>query len=593
MLSVIVPVLNEAGTIGPCLDRLAQLSPPPEVIVCDGGSTDSTLEEVASRPWVELVRTPRAGRGLQMNAGAAAAKRATLLFLHADSWLPEDASEQILSALEDPRIAGGGFHKQHDAAPRALKAMDWWLNHVRTDLFHKLVGTNAIFVRAEVFRRLGGYRDWPLLEDVDFSDRLQAMGRLAVLRGPVLVSARKYLEGGVVRRTAVNALVMFGHRVLRLKPEVLASVYGRKSASSAVSGLFQFSSLGRSIGRMKRRWMALAVVAALFAAWLLLLRETPMVHDHDLGFELAAGSLSGLDWDGTSLVPTGHVPGVFVSAETACPRLVREVVCWWNVDTTAGALTRVEARLRRNGAWSRWFLLAAHPGQIAEVPVPNPADPRDEKDARHGVALDIDTLRAEPPGASHVQLRVVLDPARSATRPRFFGAGAVVTSEPTDGSATRAASETRVPAVPGTTSPATPGRAASETIPPTDGHASAGRDLRPLAVPFRYQRWEDEALRSRICCPTSLAMAMEYYGVKRPTREVAMQCYDPAHDVFGNWSFAAAAAAEYGMKARVTRLRGWARVRSLLVRGRPVIISVRFGPGELAGSPLVNGTKGH
>ncbi len=226
LVSIVIPVLNEAATAGACLDRLRHWCPPNELIVADGGSTDGTLQEVARRPWATLVECP-AGRGAQMNAAAARARHETLLFLHADTTLPEEAFDAIARALESPDVVGGGFLKRYDPAPPVLLATEWLLNHVRASLMRDLVGTNAIFVRARDFRALGGYREWPLLEDVDFCDRLKRRGRLAILPGPVRVSPRKYVKEGAWRRTWVNARVMFGYRVLSESPEALARLYGR------------------------------------------------------------------------------------------------------------------------------------------------------------------------------------------------------------------------------------------------------------------------------------------------------------------------------------------------------------------------------
>ncbi|MBI3891927.1 MAG: TIGR04283 family arsenosugar biosynthesis glycosyltransferase [Candidatus Wallbacteria bacterium] len=226
MVSIVIPVLDEAGLAGECLDRLEAWCPRHEVIVADGGSSDATLQAVERRPWARLVRGPR-GRGAQMNAGAREANHDTLLFLHADLTLPPDAPALVEKAMADPGFVGGGFLKSYGPAPLPLKALEWALNEIRSRWLQDLVGTNAIFVRTEVFRRLGGYREWPLLEDVDLCDRLKEQGRLAILDGPVEVSPRKYLADGPLTRTWVNARVMFGHRVLGTSPAALARIYRR------------------------------------------------------------------------------------------------------------------------------------------------------------------------------------------------------------------------------------------------------------------------------------------------------------------------------------------------------------------------------
>lgn len=227
MISIIIPVLDEEAQLGPCLDRLAAFRDRAEVIVCDGGSSDGTVRQVEARPWVRLTVSPRPGRGLQMNVGAEAAVGTTLLFLHADTELPPDAPDSIERALADPRTCGGGFRKRHRESPPLLALMDWGLNEVRAGLFGDLVGTNAIFLRTVLFRSLGGYRDWPLLEDVELSDRLKAAGRTVLLDSCVTVSPRKYVREGTLRRILINARVMAGYRLLGQPPAHLASIYRR------------------------------------------------------------------------------------------------------------------------------------------------------------------------------------------------------------------------------------------------------------------------------------------------------------------------------------------------------------------------------
>lgn len=235
MVSIVIPVLDDATLIGGCLDRLEDLPPRHEVIVVDGGSKDGTQEQVARRPWAVLVRS-RAGRGIQMNAGVAVARHQTLLFLHCDVRLPPDALEQVERAMEWPDVAGGGFLKAYGEAGRLpapagaaflLSALEWGLNHVRTRLLGHLVGSNAMFMRSSVFARLGGFRDWPLLEDVDMSDRLRQHGRIVVLDGPVEVSARRYLRDGTLKRILLNARIMAGYRLLGQAPTELEPMYRR------------------------------------------------------------------------------------------------------------------------------------------------------------------------------------------------------------------------------------------------------------------------------------------------------------------------------------------------------------------------------
>lgn len=113
-----------------------------------------------------------------------------------------------------------------------------------------------------------------------------------------------------------------------------------------------------------------------------------------------------------------------------------------------------------------------------------------------------------------------------------------------------------------------------------------------IEVPFRSQRFEDAALSSRICSPTSLAMVLDFRGRRITTAEVARRAFDPFHDIYGNWNRAIQAAYSFGIPGRLERIPDWARAQSLLQSGQPLIISIAAKPGELRGAPYES-TKGH
>jgi hypothetical protein len=302
--------------------------------------------------------------------------------------------------------------------------------------------------------------------------------------------------------------------------------------------------------------------------FLMSIRTTPFI-DRELEFDLASGELAGLRLERGALALAGPAnSGTWTSASLPGDPPWRQAVPSWNASTPAGASLRIEVRASRAGRWSRWFTLADWRGTPAAAPLPCKAPAEEERDDMAGVKLDADTLVAEAPGAGALQARVTLTGAAGGPGPALRRFGAVTTAF-TD----RQLSDL----------PALAGVRADASFAPT----------KELEVGFRSQGWEDPAIRSRICCPTSLSMVMAYHGVSRPTLEVALRCYDAAHDLFGNWANAAAAAAEYGFTARVTRLRSWEAARPLLARGLPLIISVSFGAGELEGSPMQNGTAGH
>jgi rSAM/selenodomain-associated transferase 2 len=196
VLSIVVPVLNEAAGIVSTLHRLAPLrARGHEVIVVDGGSTDATV--ALATPLVDLVVHSPRGRAQQMNAGAAQARGEQLLFLHADTQLPTDADTLINQALHghtawgrfDVRISGGS-----PWFPVISSLMNW-----RSRLTGICTGDQGLFMHTHLFRQLNGFADVPLMEDIELSRRLRAVAPPVCLRQRVLTSGRRWEQGGVWR----------------------------------------------------------------------------------------------------------------------------------------------------------------------------------------------------------------------------------------------------------------------------------------------------------------------------------------------------------------------------------------------------------
>jgi rSAM/selenodomain-associated transferase 2 len=169
-----------------------------QIIVVDGGSSDGTAEWVGGQPDVVLVNSAR-GKGPQLNAGAALATGDTLLFLHADCFFSRTALDAMLSALSDDQVAGGAFHLRFaESRPRSLRLVAWGIN-LRAWLRGSATGDQGIFVRKAVFHAIGGAPDWPLFEDVELVRRIKRAGKFKVLKTPVTVSGRRYIQHGVLR----------------------------------------------------------------------------------------------------------------------------------------------------------------------------------------------------------------------------------------------------------------------------------------------------------------------------------------------------------------------------------------------------------
>jgi rSAM/selenodomain-associated transferase 2 len=205
-LSIIVPVLNEAGVIAQTLDALAPLrAAGHEVIVVDGGSSDGTHALVPGRADVVL-DAPR-GRARQMNAGAARAQGDVLLFLHADTHLPPQADALVARALTaqtlaTPTLARGADWGRFDvriAGRSLLLPLVAALMNLRSRLTGIATGDQAMFVRRALFDRIGGFADIALMEDIDLSRRLRALGPPACLRERVVTSGRRWDTHGVWR----------------------------------------------------------------------------------------------------------------------------------------------------------------------------------------------------------------------------------------------------------------------------------------------------------------------------------------------------------------------------------------------------------
>lgn len=230
-LSVIVPMLNEERNIAHTLDTIAAAAPAAEaiaevsveVIVVDGGSSDRSRDEARPRCAMLLV-APR-GLARQMNAGAAVARGDALVFVHADTLMPSSFASDITAALADPAVVGGRFDLRLDDDAPLLRLVGWLIS-ARSRLSRTGTGDQAIFVRREVFERLGGYRDIALCEDLDLARRLKRAGRVACLRSRVTTSARRWRERGVLATTTRMWFIRVAF-LLGVSPARLTRLYNR------------------------------------------------------------------------------------------------------------------------------------------------------------------------------------------------------------------------------------------------------------------------------------------------------------------------------------------------------------------------------
>lgn len=220
-VSVIIPTLNECSTIAGTVSALQRAGDGVEVIVADGGSQDRTTE--IARELGAIVVAGERGRGTQMHNGATVARGHTLFFLHADTIAPPEALQQIDEVLRrDPAIAGGNLSVRFEGKTRPARFMTW--------LYPKLAklglcyGDCGIFVRASVYKEIGGFKPFPLFEDLDLIRRLKKRGRMVRLPVELVTSSRRFEGRSFVitfaRWSILQALYWIG-----VPPRMLSRMY--------------------------------------------------------------------------------------------------------------------------------------------------------------------------------------------------------------------------------------------------------------------------------------------------------------------------------------------------------------------------------
>jgi rSAM/selenodomain-associated transferase 2 len=209
-LSIVIPARNDAAALARTLDHLdaTGIARAAEIIVGASGDREGTVDAV--RNHAQIVWPEGSTRAALMNAGAAVATGDVLFFLHADSLPPADAVALIERALQDAPVVGGAFEHFFDEQEWSLRAISY-LNRLRYRLTRNYYGDQGLFVRSEAFGRLGGFRDWALMEDLDLSQRLKRMGRTVLVRAPLRTSGRRFLSHGPWRTLSFIAWLLLRH----------------------------------------------------------------------------------------------------------------------------------------------------------------------------------------------------------------------------------------------------------------------------------------------------------------------------------------------------------------------------------------------
>ena len=232
LVSIIIPTLDEAVTIGAMLAALARLDAAAELLVVDGGSLDETCA-IARACGARVIECAR-GRGAQMHAGASVARGDALWFLHADTVLSADALTEIAAALaRDRHAVGGNFAVRFDGTDGAARFLTWLYPRLRR--LGLCYGDSGFFVRRDVYEQTGGFQAFPIFEDLDLLRRLRRRGRFLHLEATVVTSARRF-AGRSFARTFARWSILQGLYWLGVHPRTLARLYapirGRKSADA-------------------------------------------------------------------------------------------------------------------------------------------------------------------------------------------------------------------------------------------------------------------------------------------------------------------------------------------------------------------------
>jgi rSAM/selenodomain-associated transferase 2 len=204
-ISIIVPTFNEEMTIRQCLETVADI-PGIEVIVVDGGSADRTVEIVGQYRDVKIVSSEM-GRSIQMNKGAGYARGEILLFLHADCVLSREAVLNVRNVFRCSTFVGGAFKIRLLSDKFPYRLIEMGINF-RSTLFKLPYGDQGLFVKRSVFEELGGFREVPNCEDLDFICRLKKNGKIIILDERISSSIRRWENHGILRTSLRNQFLL-------------------------------------------------------------------------------------------------------------------------------------------------------------------------------------------------------------------------------------------------------------------------------------------------------------------------------------------------------------------------------------------------
>jgi hypothetical protein len=226
-ISIIIPALNEAEIIGRTLSHLNGVDNL-EVIVVDGGSIDATAE-LARFQGAEVFQS-EPGKAIQMNTGAAAAAGDILVFLHADTLLPEGFSHQIAATLNQRGVAAGAFRLSIDSSAAGIRFIECMTN-LRSRFLQLPYGDQALFMKKSLFDEIGGFPQMQIMEDFILVRRLRHKGKIVIVPKAAVTSPRRWLHLGILKTWLINQLIIMAY-YLGLPSERLTRIYRREAGKS-------------------------------------------------------------------------------------------------------------------------------------------------------------------------------------------------------------------------------------------------------------------------------------------------------------------------------------------------------------------------
>ncbi len=208
-ISVVIPTLNEAHSVRSCVESVVAAGAG-QIIVSDGGSDDATLEMASQAGATQTVRSIP-GRGIQLNAGAFFARGEFVLFLHADNRLAKESLSQVVDAAErSPKLVWGAMRQRIESDRYAYRFLERG-NAMRVRIRGIAMGDQSLWVRRSEFKRVGGFPEVRLMEDVELSQKLRRLSWPVLLQGPTVVSARRWEARGVIQQTLRNQVIQVAH----------------------------------------------------------------------------------------------------------------------------------------------------------------------------------------------------------------------------------------------------------------------------------------------------------------------------------------------------------------------------------------------